>query len=47
LKDFSTDGITADQTFSKDDHVGSTEVMVVEAQGGKWVPVTDWISPKS
>lgn len=47
LKDFSTGGITADQSFSEDDHVGSGEVMIVEAQGGKWVPITDWIAPKS
>jgi branched-chain amino acid transport system substrate-binding protein len=47
LEGFSTDGITADQSFSEEDHVGSDEVMIVEAQGGKWVPITDWISPKS
>ncbi len=46
LEDFDTGGITAEQTFSKDDHDGSDKVMIVEAQGGKWVPITDWISPK-
>ena len=40
-------GITADQSFSTDDHTGSDKVMIVEAQGGKWVPVTEWISTKS
>lgn len=47
LQDFDTGGITAKLSFSEDSHVGSNQVMVVEAQGGKWVPVTDWISPKS
>jgi len=47
LKNFSTGGITGDQSFSKDDHGGSDEVMIVEAKGGKWVPTTDWIAPKS
>ncbi len=47
LEDFSTGGITADQSFSAEDHTGSDKVMIVEAQGGKWVPITDWISPKS
>ncbi|MGB6057148.1 MAG: ABC transporter substrate-binding protein [Microthrixaceae bacterium] len=47
LKDFDTGGITAPQTFSKDDHQGSTSVMIVEGKAGKWVPVTDWLSADS
>jgi len=43
MKDFDAKGITAPVTFTKDNHVGVDKVMIVKAQGGKWVPVTPFI----
>lgn len=43
LEDFDTKGIIAPASFSKSTHLGSTQVMVVQAGGGAWKPVTDWI----
>jgi len=45
IEDFDTGGITGNLTFSEDNHLGTDEVVIVEAQDGHWKPVSDWIAP--
>lgn len=44
LKNFDTGGLTAPLNFSKTDHLGNQSMQMVEAKGGKWTKVGDWIS---
>lgn len=45
VEDFSTGGITGNLTFTGDNHLGTDQVVIVEAQDGHWKPVSDWIDP--
>jgi ABC-type branched-subunit amino acid transport system substrate-binding protein len=45
IEDFSTDGITGNLTFTEEQHLGTDQVLIVEAEGGQWTPVSDWIDP--
>lgn len=45
LEDFSTNGITGAVTFTSDNHLGTDQVIIVEAQDGRWTAISDWISP--
>lgn len=47
LDGVSTGGITGDVSFSKDDHLGVSDVLIVEATGGHWKQVTDWVNPQT
>lgn len=45
IQDFSTGGITGNLSFSADNHLGTNEVLIVEAKSGHWKSVGDWIGP--
>ena len=45
IEDFDTGGITGNLTFTEENHLGTDEVIIVEAQDGHWKPVSDWITP--
>ncbi|NOZ73518.1 MAG: ABC transporter substrate-binding protein [Chloroflexi bacterium] len=43
LRDFDTGGVTAPLNFSPTDHRGNDAARIHQVQGGKWVPITDFI----
>jgi len=44
MKDFSTGEITGNISFTKDDHLGTRDVIIMEAKNDHWVPITNWIN---
>ena len=44
LKDFSTGNVTAPITFTGSDHRGNKTLKVYQVKGGKWEPVTDFLT---
>ena len=46
MKDFSTGDVTSPITFTPEDHRGSDKAKVHQVQGGKWVPITDFMQSR-
>jgi len=46
LQNFDTGGITAPITFGPSDHQGATSLRMYQVNGGKWVPITEFIEAK-
>jgi branched-chain amino acid transport system substrate-binding protein len=43
MSGFDTGGVTPPLTFTGDDHGGSDAMVVVQAEGGAWVAITDYL----
>jgi len=46
LKNFSTGDVTAPISFSPQDHRGNDKAKIHQVQGGKWVPITDYLQSR-
>ncbi|HEX5692976.1 MAG TPA: ABC transporter substrate-binding protein [Roseiflexaceae bacterium] len=44
MKDFSTGSVTAPITFTGSDHRGNKTLKVYQVKGGKWEPITDFLT---
>jgi branched-chain amino acid transport system substrate-binding protein len=44
MKDFSTGSVTAPITFTSSDHRGNKTLKVYQVKGGKWEPITDFLT---
>ena len=46
MKDFSTGDVTAPLSFTPTDHRGSDKAKIHQVEGGKWVPITDYLQSR-
>ena len=46
MKDYSTGDVTAPISFSSTDHRGNDKAKIHQVQGGKWVPITDFMQSR-
>jgi branched-chain amino acid transport system substrate-binding protein len=44
IKDWKPEGLGAPVTFSRDRHHGNNSSRLLQAQGGKYIPITDFVS---
>jgi branched-chain amino acid transport system substrate-binding protein len=46
MSGYETGGITSPLTFTSSDHAGNKALRLYQVENGKWVPLTDYISPE-
>jgi branched-chain amino acid transport system substrate-binding protein len=46
MSGYETGGITSPLTFTSSDHAGNKALRLYQVENGKWVSLTDYISPE-